>query len=74
MLYRFELTDGRVLCIMTDHAASNYSISHEQQSTLESSGIESPAQSNHKAYMAHGILIALGQFMSCYGVLELTKS
>jgi hypothetical protein len=43
MLDRFHLTDGRFLGITTDNALSNYSMTHELQSTREASGIEGPA-------------------------------
>jgi len=70
----FELTDGRVLGITTDNASSNYSMTRELQSTLQASGIEWPALSNHIPCMAHVIQLALGAFMSSLGVKGYTKS
>ena len=46
----------------------------ELQSTLEASGIEWPALSNHIPCMAHGIQLALGAFMSSLSVNGRTKS
>jgi hypothetical protein len=74
MLDGFELTDGRFLCITTDNASSNYSMTRELQSTLESSGIEWPALRNHIPCMAHVIQLALGAFMSSLGGKGRTKS
>jgi len=74
VLDRFELTDGRLLSVMTDIASSNYLMAHELQSTLESSGIEWPALRNHIPGMAHVIQLALGAFMSSLGVKGHTKS
>jgi len=70
----FELTDGRLLGITTDDASSNYSMTHELQSTLEASGIEWPALRNHIPCMAHIIQLALGAFMSSLSVKGSTKS
>jgi hypothetical protein len=44
------------------------------QSTLEASGIEWPALRNHIPCMAHVIKLALGAFMSSFGVKGYTKS
>ena len=44
------------------------------QSSLEASGIEWPALSNHIPGMAHVILLALGAIMSSLGVKGHTKS
>jgi len=74
VLDSFELTDGRLLGITTDNASSNYSMSHELQSTLEASGIEWPALRNHIPCMAHVIQLASGAFMSSLGVKGRTKS
>jgi len=74
VLDRFELTDGRLLDITTDNASSNYSMTHELQSTVEASGIESPALGNPIPCMAHVIQLALGAFMSSLGVKGRTKS
>jgi len=74
VLDRVELTDGRLLCITTDNASSNYSTTRELQSTLEASGIEWPALRNHTPCMAHVIQLALGAFMSSLGVKGRTKS
>jgi len=70
----FELTNGRLLGITTDSASSNYSMTRELQSTLEASGIEWPALRNHIRCMAHVIQLALGAFMSNFGVKGRTKS
>jgi hypothetical protein len=72
--YRFELTDGRLLGIMTDNASSNYSMTRELQSTLEASGIEWPALRNHIPCMAHVMQLALCAFMSSLGVKDRTNS
>jgi len=71
---RLEITDGRWLGITTDNASSNYSMTHELQSTLEASGIEWPAVRNHIPCMAHVIQLALGAFMSSLSVKGRTKS
>jgi len=55
VLARFELTDGSSHGITTDNAILNYSMTGELQSTLEASGIEWPALSNHIPCMAHVI-------------------
>jgi hypothetical protein len=73
-LDRFELTDGRLLGITTDHASSNYSMTRKLQSTLEASGIEWPALRNHIPCMAHVIQLALGAFISSLGVKGRSKS
>jgi len=74
VLERFELTDGRLLCITTDSASSNYSMTRELQSTLVGSGIEWPALRNHIPCMAHIIHLASGAFMSSLGVKRHAKS
>jgi len=74
VLDNFELTDGRLLGITTDHASSNSSITRELQLSLEASGIEWLALSNHIPCMAHVIQLALGAFMSSLGVKGRTKS
>jgi len=74
MLYRFGLTDGRLIGITTDNASSSYSMARELQSTLEASGIEWPALMNHIPCMAHVIQLAFGAFMSSLGVKGRTKS
>jgi len=71
---RFELTNGRLLGIMTDNASSNYSETRELQSTLEPSRIEWPALRNHTLCMVHVIRLAVGAFMSSLGVNGHTKS
>jgi hypothetical protein len=63
VLDHFELTDSRLRGITTDTASSNYSMTHELQSTVEFSGIELPALRNHIPYMAHIIQLAFGAFM-----------
>jgi len=74
VLDRFELTDGRLLGITTDNASSNYSMTHELQSTLDASGIEWPVLRNHIPCMAHLIQLAVCAFVSCLGVTGRTKS
>jgi hypothetical protein len=54
MLDRFELTDGRLLGIITDKASSNYSMIRELQSIVEVSGIVWPALRNHIPMAMHG--------------------
>jgi hypothetical protein len=70
----FEHTDGCLLGITTDNASSNYSMTREVQSTLETSRIEWHALRNHILCMAHVIQLALGTFMSSLGVKRRTKS
>jgi hypothetical protein len=74
VLDRFELTDRCVLRITTDNASSNYSMTHELQTTLEASRIESPILRNHIPCMAHIIQLSLGVLMSSLGVKSRTKS
>jgi len=74
MLDCFELTNGHLLGVTTDNASSNYLMSFERQSTLEGSGIEWPALTNHIPCMAHIIQLALGAFMSSLSVQGPTKS
>ena len=73
MLDCFDLTDSHLLGIMTDNASSNYSMTHELQSTIEASGIERPALRNHIPCMAHVLQLALGAFMSSHSVKGHTK-
>ena len=70
----FELTDSRLLGITTDNVSSNYSMTHELQTTLEASGIKWPALRNHIPCMAHVIRLALGAFMSTLRVKRRSKS
>jgi len=74
VLDRFELTNGRLLGITTDKAASNYSMTRQLQSTLEASGIVWPAFRNHIRCIAHVIQLAVDAFMSSLGVKGRTKS
>jgi len=74
VLHSFGPTDGRLLGITSDYASSNYSMTHELQSTLEASGIECHALRNHIPCMAHIKQLALGSFMSSQGVKGCTKS
>jgi len=74
VLDRFELTDGRLLGLMTDNASSNDSMTRKPQSTLQASGIEWPALRNHIPCMVHVIQPALGAFMSSLCVKVRTKS
>jgi len=53
-----ELTDGYLIAITTDNASSNYSMTHELQSTLKASAIQWPAWRNHIPCMAHVIQLA----------------
>ena len=69
VLDRFELTDGRLLGIMTDNASSNYLMTGELQSTLNASGIVWPAMRHHIAYMAHATDVSLGAFKDSLGVI-----
>jgi hypothetical protein len=49
-------------------------MTHELQSTVESSGIQWPALRNHIPCMAHVIRLALGAYISSLGVNGRTKS
>ena len=49
-------------------------MTHELQSTLETTGVEWPVLRNHIPCMAHIIQLALGAFMSSLGVNGRTKS
>jgi len=69
----FELTDGRMIAITTDNASSNYSMTRELQSSLQASGIELAALTNHIPCMAHVIQLTLDAFMSSLGVKGHTK-
>jgi len=74
VLDRFELTDSRLPGITTDNASSNYSMTHELQSTLEASSIEWRAVWNHIPCMPHVIPLASGASMSSPAVKGRTKS
>jgi len=74
VLDRFELTDGHLLGITTDMASSNYSITRDLQSPLAASAIQWPASRNRIPCMAHILQLALGEFMSSFGVKGRTKS
>ena len=74
VLDHFELTDGRLLGIITDNVSSYYSMTRKLQSTIEASGIEWPALRNHIPCMAHVIELAVCAFMSSLGVKGRTKS
>jgi len=69
-----ELTDGRLLGITTVNASSNYLMTHELQTTLETSGMKWPTLRNYIPCKAHIIQLALGAFMSSLGVKGHTKS
>lgn len=71
---RFEVTDGCLLGITTDNAASNSSMPCQLQSTFEASGMEWPAFMNHIALMANVIHLALGAIVSRLVVNGCTKS
>jgi hypothetical protein len=70
----FELTDSRLLGIMTHNTSSNYLMTWELQSTLDDSSILWPAMRNHIPCMAHIIQLALGAFMSSLMVNVSIKS
>jgi len=74
VLDRLELTDDRLLGITTNNAASNYSMTHELQSTLEGSEVGWPALMNQIPGMAQVIEVAVGAFMSSFGVIGRTTS
>jgi len=74
VLDRFDVTDGHLFGITTDNASSNYSMSSELQSTLESSAIKWPALRNQKTCMAHVKQLALGTVMISLSVKGRTKS
>jgi hypothetical protein len=74
VFYHSELTDYRLLAIMTDNVSSGYSKTLEMQSTLEPSRIEWPALNNHMPCMTEVIRHTLGVFMSRLGVHGGTKS
>jgi hypothetical protein len=58
---------------MTNKVSSNYLMTRELQSTLDTSDIMWPALSNHIPCMAHIIQLAIGTFMSSLGVKGHTK-
>ena len=74
VLDRGELSDSRLIGMMTENASSNHSMTRELQSTLEASGIEWPALGNHIPCIAHVIRLAFDAFMSSLGVKGHTKS
>ena len=74
VLDHFELTNGRLLGILTVNPSSTYLMTRYVQSALETSGMEWPAMRNHIPCMAHIIQLALGAFMSSFGVKGRTKS
>jgi hypothetical protein len=74
MLDHFQLTDGHLLGITTGNASSKYLMSPELQSTLQASGIEWPALSNHIRCIAHVIQQAIGAIISSFGLKGRTKS
>jgi hypothetical protein len=74
VLHRLELTDSHLHGITRDTTSSNHWMTHEQQSTLEASGIDWPVMRGHISYMAHVIHLALGVFMSTLGLNGHTKS
>ena len=74
VLDRFELSDGRVLGIRTDNASSNYSMTQKLRSTLEASGIDGPAMTNHIPCMVHVTQLRLDAFLSSLGVKGRSKS
>jgi hypothetical protein len=70
----FELTDGYIVGITRDKAASNYSMTQELQLTLDAFGTLWPAMINNIPCMAHVIQLALVGVMSSVGVKSCTKS
>jgi hypothetical protein len=70
----FELTDGRLVGITTDHSSSYNSLTCELQSTLEASEIQWPALRNNIQCMVHVIQLDLGALMSSLCVKGRTKS
>jgi len=74
ILAHFELTDIRLVGIMTKNASSNFSITRVLQSTLEASGTVWPALWNHIACIAHVMQLAIGASMSSLCVNGCTKS
>ena len=69
----FVLTDGGLLGITTDNVSSNYSMTHDLQSTLQASVIQWPALMNDIPCMAPVIQLASGAFMNSLGVKGRTK-
>jgi hypothetical protein len=74
VLDHVELTDDHFLGITSVNSFSYFWITRELQSTLEATGIEWLALKNHILCMAHVIQLALGGFMSSFGVKCHTKS
>ena len=74
VLDHVELTDGRLLGITEDNAFSNYSMTREQQSTLEGIGIKLAELMDHIPCMGHVIQLALGAFRCSLSVNGRTKS
>jgi hypothetical protein len=74
VLNRFELTDSCLLGITTDNASSNYLITWELQSTLDTSGIVWPAMRNQIPCIAHIYLLDLGTFRPSLRINGGTKS
>jgi hypothetical protein len=70
----FELTNGRILGISSDHTSPKCLMTREQQTTHEPSGIELPTLGTHIPCMVHVIQLALGPFLSSLGVKDRTKS
>jgi hypothetical protein len=70
----FELTDGHVLRIMTNNAASNYSTTRHLQSTLEEPGIEWVEMRIHIPCMPHIIHLASCASRSSFSLNGHTKS
>jgi len=71
---RFGLTDGRLLGVTTDNACSNYSTTHELQSTHEASAIYRRALRNHIPCMAHLRTLACGAFITILSLNGPAKS
>jgi hypothetical protein len=74
VLESFELTNGRLLGITTDNDSTNYTMTREQQSTHEASGMEWSPLRNHMPCMVHIVQLALGALLNSLGVNGRTQS
>jgi hypothetical protein len=73
VLDSFVLTTSHSLGIMSDNPSSDYSMTCELQTTIDSSGIEWPAFTNHIPCPVHVKQLALGVFRSSLGEMGWTK-
>jgi hypothetical protein len=71
---RVEITDGHLLVNTNDYGPSNYSMTRDLQSTLESSVIKWAVLQNHLVCIAHVIHLAIGAFMISLCAKGCTKS